>query len=141
MADEQKIREFLNQAKEKSDIILSQDHYGAEVKTVILDLLQICQNFENLLSSNVGANADARLLKKRLDQAKHEHKITMDELSQVETLLLSLVGEVKLIGGEVNNLIKALPADEANPLQISAHKIRSANIKIAEAIAQAQKKK
>lgn len=136
---DQNFREFMSSTCEKAKGLLDQVHIGDDTKKILRDFLQVTQNFEQLLSSNVGANADQRLSKKRLEQAKLEHRQIEKQLNDIKTRFLAIIEDVKTIGSEVSGLQKAIAAKELTNCEISAQKIKTANQHIAEIIAQSRK--
>ncbi len=113
--DQKSIKAFLHITREKADVILSAEHVNNEAKTAIKDLLQICNNFESLLTSNVGSNADTNLLKKRYEQSKSELKKAEEKINIAKESMQSLVAEVVKVSNETNTLLKGLGADTESP--------------------------
>ena len=113
--DQKSIKAFLHITREKADVILNAEHVNNEAKTAIKDLLQICNNFEALLTSNVGSNADTNLLKKRYDQSKTDLRKAEEKINLAKETMQSLVAEVVKVSTETNILIKALGTETESP--------------------------
>ena len=134
MSDEQMIRNFLITAKKNAAEVLGQPHVGDDVKSVIKDLLQITQNFQDLNQGATSQSADVRVLKKRFDQAKAEIRASEARLVSAKQLMLAAASDAEVIVVETLNIVKRHQTPDTDPDFISGNKIKTAARKIIEAI-------
>lgn len=133
--EEQRIKLFLSQTKEKANEILLQAHVGADIKGTIKDLLLVGDNFEKLIQSMTGQSSDSRILKKKLEQAKVESKAFEVNIESLKKVLLLIVDEVKKINVEAAQVIKRHEAKQSQAVDaLSATRIKSATQKIIDVI-------
>ncbi|MES3038109.1 MAG: hypothetical protein V4736_09405 [Bdellovibrionota bacterium] len=133
MADDE-LKKFLFATKSKASTILDSDHVAAEVKLIIKDFLQVCDNFDTLSQQSSGQNADARLLKKRLDQSKTEMKALENKIDSIKKSVVSMIEDIKIASAEANAIIKRHPAEGDDPDFQSASKIKSSIQKLTEKV-------
>ena len=137
MADEQQsLKHFLFEAKSRADVILAAEHIGADVKAVIKDLLLIGNNYETTMQQAAGQSADARMLKKKLDQSKSGSKDIELKLASAKALVFKIVDEIKIVNSETATILKSLAADPQNPIHQGATKIKAATQRMIDIIVQ-----
>jgi hypothetical protein len=134
LSDDQMIRNFLINAKKNAAEVLAQPHIGDDVKSVIKDLLQICQNFQDVVGSNTSQSADVRVLKKKFDQAKSDVRAIDAKLTEAKQLMLSVASEAEVVIKETISILKRHQTPDTDPDFISGNKIRTASKKVIEAI-------
>ncbi len=132
--DEKALRAFMTRTREQADAILSAEHIGADVKSVIKDLIQVSQNIDQFMQLSSGQSADARVLKKKLEQAKADIKAAEAKQEALKQLLTTLIDEIKVISAESQALAKLVGADAAAPGAQAVQKIRASVQKMAETI-------
>jgi hypothetical protein len=134
LSDDQMIRAFLATTKKNAAEVLGQPHVGDDVKSVIKDLLQICQNFQDLTGSATSQSADVRVLKKKFDQSKSDLRAIDAKLTAAKQLMLSVASEVEIVIKETISILKRHQTPATDPDFISGNKIRAASKKVIEAI-------
>lgn len=135
MSEDQKaLKEFLHVTRLKSDVVLNAAHINNEAKATIKDLLQICNNFEVIASSNVGSSADAHLLKRRYEQSKQEYKKLQDQFVATKEILQSLVSEIVKVSAETNSLLKGQQSDTEGQIYKALVRIKQSLTQMAELI-------
>ncbi len=137
MSDVANIRAFMHEVREKADQITSNSHVGADVKSVIKDLIQIGENLETVLQQSTGQSADSRVLKKKLDQAKQDMRGNEGKLETVKKSVMAIVEELKIVGQESNGLLKKFEAGSPEAGQVS--RIKASTQKMAETVVQLTK--
>lgn len=137
--DQQVLRVFLNETREKADAITSQSHVSAEIKSVVKDLLQICDNFSDLMAQSSGMSADARVLKKKHDQLKIDMRTVETRLEAAKKLFLSIIEEIKGINAEVVALAKKHEGNPGAAELLCASRIKAHTQKMVEIIVNSAK--
>lgn len=136
---EQALKFALSEARKKADTVLSDSHTGAEAKASITTLLKIGEAYRDLLSANHGASADARVVKKRLDQAKSENRALEEKLATMHKSVLSLATEVEMLGVEAGQILKRNAAHPTSPDHGSATRILTSAHRIIDVVVQLTK--
>ncbi len=127
MSDEQQaLKVFLNNARERATTVLSEEHIGADVKRVIKDLLQVSDSFSTLMVQNVGQSSDVRVLKKKFDQSKGEIRDLTAKVDAFKKAVLPLVDAIKVVSAESGEIAKRHSTSTQDPDLQSAARIRSA---------------
>jgi archaellum component FlaC len=134
--DQHNLKVFLNQARERAAIVVTEEHIGADVKNVIKDLLQISDSFSTLMQQNVGQSADVRVWRKKYDQAKAEAKDISTKLEGIKKAVQGLVEEVKVVSAEAVTIAKRFEQAPQDPNLQSAARIRAAAQKMVALIVQ-----
>lgn len=139
MSEEQKaLKAFLHVTRLKADVVLNAAHINNEAKVTIKDLLQICNNFEVLLSSNVGVSADTNLLKKRYDHSKQEIRKLEDQVNIAKEKMQTIVPEIVKVSTETNTLLKGIGSDTESALYKALIRIKHSLAQMAEAISKSK---
>jgi hypothetical protein len=132
------IQAFLMDVKVRSENVLGETHVSEDIKHVIRDLMKVCGNLQGLIHQSSGQSADARMLKKKVDQTKGELRMSEDRVDSAKKLIFSLIEEVKVIANEAGVIIKRNEgAGDTSDLS-SAVRIRTAAQKMIEQIVQAK---
>lgn len=140
MADDiQVLKSFLNSTKNKAAEVQSREHLSADVRNIIGDLLQLCENFDELFAMSQGQTADARILKKKFDQIKAEQRTTEGKMELIKKSVVFLVDDIKTISTEASTILKRHEANTSEPNYVAAMRIRSAAHKMAEIIVEMSK--
>lgn len=127
MSDEQQaLKVFLNNARERASLVLNEEHIGADVKSVIKDLLQVSDSFSTLMVQNVGQSSDVRVLKKKFDQAKGEIRNLTTKLEAFKKAVLPIVDAIKVVSAESGEIAKRHATSTQDPDLQSAARIRAA---------------
>lgn len=127
MSDEQQaLKVFLNNARERASLVLNEEHIGADVKSVIKDLLQVSDSFSTLMVQNVGQSSDVRVLKKKFDQAKGEIRDLTTKLEAFKKAVLPIVDAIKVVSAESGEIAKRHATLAQDPDLQSAARIRAA---------------
>lgn len=74
MEDEAQFRRFLNEAREKALGLADQSHLTIEARNVLKDFIEISHQTERLMGARMDSSGDMRLLTKRHDVLKQEHR-------------------------------------------------------------------
>jgi molecular chaperone GrpE (heat shock protein) len=132
--DQLVIKQFMHQAQKNGQEILLQTHVSADIKSVVKDLLQVCDNFQNLLGSSSGQSADARVIKRKYEQSKQELKAAEAKVEAAKSVILSIVEEIKSINGEATTIAKRHENEPGSPDTTSVSNIKRMTSKIIELI-------
>jgi regulator of replication initiation timing len=97
----------------------------------MLVLLQVAEAFKDFATEASGQTADLRVMKKRLDQFKHEVKVTEDRLSDARRMVISLATEIEMIQVEAGHIKKRLASTPDSPDLASADRILALAGKVA----------
>lgn len=124
-------RAFLLDARSRAAQVVNEPHVGADVKTLIKDLLQIAESFEAMVVQNSGQSSDVRVLRKKLDASKGEIRAAEAKSEAYKAYIVSLTSELKAISAETGILLKS---DPAHP---QGMKLKAATQKMAEIIIKA----
>ncbi len=109
--NEQAMKSFIVDAKEKANAVLAQDHVGADVKIALKDLMQVCDSLQGVIAEMNNSSADSRLAKKKLEQARGETRAAEKQGEELRKVIMNLVNDIKAISGEANAILKRHPDD------------------------------
>lgn len=119
------VRRFLMETKEKAEVVLRESHTGADAKTVINDLLQVASNLVDLNDASAGQSADARVVKKRMEQQRAEMKAVEAKFLAAKNAAIQLATQIEMIALETKN-IRSRTVMANDPNAASAAKIDAA---------------
>lgn len=135
---EHALRLALTEARKKAEDVLVDKHTGADAKASIKDLLKISESYRDMIQTNQGASADARVMKKRYDQAKADNHALEERLALIQKSILALATEVEMLGVEAGNILRRnahapAGADHGSATRIlaSAHRIIDTVVRLA----------
>jgi len=127
----------LTEARKKAEDVLADKHTGADAKASITGLLKIGEAYRDMIQTNQGATADARVIKKRYDQAKADVRLLEDKMAEVQRSILSLATEVEMLGVEAGHIIRRNAGQPDSPdhgsaarILASAHRIIDVVVKL-----------
>ncbi len=109
--NEQAMKAFMVEAKEKAHAVLTQDHVGADVKVALKDLIQVCDTLQAAIAEMSNSSADSRLAKKKLEQAKGETRVAEKQVEELRKTIMNMATDIKAISGEANAILKRHPDD------------------------------
>ncbi len=136
MSEEQALKAFLNETRERANTVLQEEHIGADVKNVLRDLLKVSDSFHQLMQQSTGQSADTRVLKKKLDQSKAETRAVQAKLDGSKAMVVALTDEIKKVSSEAVQIAKRHEATPDDPDAQGAGRIRSALQKMVSLIVQ-----
>lgn len=134
MTQEQALKAALTDARRKADVVLAERHTGADAKTVIMSLLQIAESYRDLLNSSLGGSADARVVKKYLEQERQASKNLQKKLEDCKKQALLLAMEMEVLGHEANSIANRNQENTLNPDYGSAMKIKLSSKKVVDIV-------
>ena len=118
------MRRFFVDAKERAAELLSQPHVGNDVRELVKDLLGVGESLVGLVDQSVGMSADARVIKRRMEQSRQETKVVEEKFANTKTSVLQLATEIETVSREVKN-IKARTVLANDPNAASVQKIEA----------------
>jgi hypothetical protein len=132
----QAIRINLHVAKEKAEAVLSDSHTGADAKNSIQSLIKVADSFNSLISTATGATADARIIKKRLEQARFDNRILIQKWDESRKSVLAMATELEMLRVEADGIIKRNSANPSSPELGSANRIKASALRIIDVVKQ-----
>lgn len=133
--DENSFRRFLGETKEKAKTTIEQSHVSAEIRTVIADLLQLLEQFDQIIRNRSDGKSDQRLLAKRMEALKVEHRTANKRLENLKEILTVDIGPIlKSISTEASALDQLAEKLSDSTLKNSAGRIKMALLGLIEAI-------
>lgn len=137
---EHSLKLALTEARKQAEEVLADKHTGAEAKATITGLLKIGEAYRDMIQTNQGATADARVMKKRLDQSRADVRSLEERLTEMQKSILALATEVEMLGVEAGHIVRRNAshpdsADHGSATRIlaSAHRIIDVVVKLTKA--------
>lgn len=125
---------FVAEALKKAEAVLAEDHIQADTRAALKDLVQIAVNVDSVLQSQFGQTADARLLKKRYDQAKLDLKAQEQKVEALKAAFSEIVEATKAIAADANVLVKRHKDAPDDPDHAVALRLKALATRIVEVI-------
>lgn len=128
-------KRFLTEVRERADKVLADSHTDDNAKRVIRDLLQVGDNFAQLMEQSMGQSADVRVVRKKLDFAKAEYRELEEKLTDFKKKLIALATEIEIINVEAGQILKRQGSASGTSTESAAiERIKSAAQRIIKAV-------
>ncbi|MES2963379.1 MAG: hypothetical protein V4760_05780 [Bdellovibrionota bacterium] len=99
--DELRFRKFLSDTREKASKLIGLDHIDLDARNALKDFIEVSRQTEKLLSDRNDTGADQRVLQKRYDQLKTEHRELEKRAGKIsEIVTTELAPVLKTITGD-----------------------------------------
>ena len=102
--DNQQFTAFVSDVKKRAEFFIGEEYISEDVRKCLRDFLQVAENFAALQSDSMSMGADARLAKKRLDQAKTDIRTQEKRVEQLKSTGLGLIIPVKQLTNELSSI-------------------------------------
>lgn len=100
--DNQQFAAYMADVKKRAEALLGESHHNESAHRLARDLLQLAASFSSLQTDSVSVGADARLLKRRLDQAKTDQKNLEKKIEQIRTISVNFILPLKQMLNQVD---------------------------------------
>jgi uncharacterized protein (DUF3084 family) len=116
MSDEIRFRQFLSATREKANEIISMDHVSSDARNVLKDFIEVSKQTERLLEARNETGADQRVMQKRYEQLKVDHRELEKKAAKfAEIVTNELAPVLKTITGDtilISERAKAIPDEK-----------------------------
>lgn len=129
-----KFRHFMNETMANGRAITTMGHVADDVKSTVRDFIIVCENVTKLLDSSNSQNADARILKKKLDQSKSEFYAVEKKFEKAQSLILSILEDIQDISAANEIIVKNNKNLPASPAYLEGTKIQNFLLKLSDKI-------
>jgi hypothetical protein len=127
------VRRFLMETKEKAEAVLADSHTGLEAKQVIRHLIEIATGLIELSDVSAGQSADARVIKRKMEQQRAEARVTETKVAAAKNAVIQLATQIEVIAIEAKKIrSRTVLADDPNAASVT--KIDSSVATIAKTI-------
>ncbi|MEK7357891.1 MAG: hypothetical protein AAB250_15680 [Bdellovibrionota bacterium] len=116
MSDEVRFRQFLSATREKANELIGQDHISLDARNVLKDFVEVSRQTERLLEARNDAGADQRVLHKRYEQLKTDHRELEKKAGKIaEIVSTELAPVLRTITGDtifISERAKSIPDEK-----------------------------
>ncbi len=138
MSDDLAFKRFLAETKAKAVNIIGQDHVTLEAREILKDFIEISNQIDKLKEARADGQADQRVLQKRYEQLKGEHRdaqkkierITASVSTEILPLIKGITAEANLVGEKATIHPELQLAESANRLKDAVKKLVTALVKL-----------